>query len=88
MAQLKKSMRAQDVHLQKEKHQLEAIQIDLGVDLMSGSILRDKVPHSFHSKKDLEKTIEVLANTLPEHRGTNQLSDLRKIIRGMKFFQD
>ena len=77
MAQLKKSMRAQDVHLQKEKHQLESIQIDLGVDLMSGGMLRDKVPHSFHTKKDLERTIEMLASTLPEHRGTNQLSDLR-----------
>ena len=66
----KKSLRAHTTHLSKEKHQLEAIQKDLGVDLMTGNTLREKLPHEFHSKKDLEKTIETLVKLQPEHRGT------------------
>ena len=56
----KKSLRAQQTDLNKEKHQLESIQIDLGVDLMTGNLLREKVNHEFTSKKEFGKTIEIL----------------------------
>lgn len=78
---LKKSIRAQKAHLGKEKHQLEAIQRDLGVDLMTGNNLREKLPHEFHTKNDLEKTIETLVKLPPEHRGTRQVGELIKIIK-------
>ena len=57
---LKKSLRAQQSHLRKERHQLEAIQIDLGLDLMTGTLLRDKVPHEFNSFKAFESTVNLL----------------------------
>ena len=40
---VKKTFRAQMFELNREKHQLESIQIDLGVDMMNGNIVRDKV---------------------------------------------
>ena len=40
---VKKTFRAQMTELNREKHQLESIQIDLGVDMMSGNVVREKV---------------------------------------------
>ena len=50
LTSLKKSLRAQQSFLEKEKHQLESINIDLGVDLMTGNILREKVAEQFANK--------------------------------------
>lgn len=55
---------------------------------MTGKILREKLPHEFHTKKDLEKTIENLVNLQPDHRGARQVVDLIKIVKQMDFFKD
>ena len=55
---------------------------------MNGNNLREKLPHEFHTKKDLEKTIEVMVNLVPEHRGTRQVSELIQIVKQMQFFQE
>ena len=55
---------------------------------MTGNNLREKLPHEFHTKKDLEKTIETLVKLPPEYRGTRQVGDLIKIVKQIKFFQE
>ena len=55
---------------------------------MTGNNLREKISHEFHSKKDLEKSIELLVKVEPEHRGKNQIADLIKIVKQMGFFKD
>ena len=40
---VKKTFRAQMTELNREKHQLESIQIDLGVDMMNGNVVRERV---------------------------------------------
>ena len=86
VAAFKKAIRAQQSHLMKEKHQLESIQIDLGVDLMTGNVLREKVNHEFKNKKDFERTVETLANVPIEQRGSKQLQEAIKIVKKMEFF--
>ena len=88
LANFSKTVRAQQSDLEKEKWQVEAIQIDLGVDLMTGNILREKVPKLFSTQKDLEKNIEVLAQMAPEHRTHKQTISMIEIVKQMQFFQD
>ena len=88
LSTFKKSIRAQQSDLQKEKGQLKSIQIDLGVDLMTGNVLREKVSHTFVSKRDFQKTIEVLAQYTYEQRTTKQVEELSKIVRKMQFFRE
>lgn len=88
MTALKKSLRAQQSHLKKEMHQLESIQIDLGVNLMTGNIIREKVNHEFTNMKLFEQTIETMNTYTAEQRGSKSVVELIKIVKQMKFFQE
>ena len=55
---------------------------------MTGNILRDKVSHEFTTSKDVERTIELLATMKSNQRTAKQVSELIKIVKQMKFFQD
>lgn len=86
---VKKTFRAQMNELNREKHQLESIQTDLGIDMMTGNVVREKVQNLFHTKKDFERTVENLVNlTTPETRSFKQVIDLVKIIKQMDFFKE
>ena len=56
---VEKSMRATREALEKEKAQLESIQHDLGVDMMTGNVLREKNSYEL-PQKEFEKTCEAL----------------------------
>ena len=77
---IQKSMRATREALEKEKEQLESIQIDLGVNMMSGNVLREKVNYEFNTSKEFQKTIELLAGMRPEHRSEKLCGSLLKIV--------
>lgn len=87
MGIIQKSIRATKEALEKEKKQLESIQIDLGVNMMTGNVLRDRVSYEF-VKKDLQKVIDLLFDTLPEHRTIRQCRELIELIKMIKFFKD
>ena len=76
---IQKSMRATREALEKEKDQLESIQIDLGVDMMTGNVLREKVGYEM-PHKEFEKTCEVLWNVKGSHRGEKQVSAVLKLL--------
>ena len=55
---------------------------------MNGNNLREKLSHEFHSKKDFEKTVEMMVKLTPENRGAKHVSELVKIVKQMKFFKE
>ena len=79
-------MRATREALEKEKEQLESIQIDLGVNMMTGNVLREKVNYEFNTK-DFQKTIELLATMRSEHRSEKLCGSLMRIVAEVQFFQ-
>ena len=85
-----KSLRASKEALEKKKNQLESIQIDLGVDMMTGNVLRDRVSYEM-AHKDLKHVIEMLITTeheKPDHRSSKSCIELVKIIKEIKFFKE
>ena len=67
---------------------MRSIQIDLGVDLMTGGLLREQVTHRFTSKKDYERTVDVLRSPEHEHKSRKQVSELITIVKQMEFFKE
>ena len=84
LTQLKKSVRAQKSDLLKEKHQLESIMIDLGVDLMTGNLLRSRVETDL-TFKQMETSICGM-DTEPEKTSSNQVAALVQICKRVNFF--
>lgn len=83
---LKKQVRAKKSDLEKCRSQYQSIQFDLGVDLMTGNLMREKCNFDFKVKeKDLARSIECLRHA-PEQRSKNQLACLIKVIQQMQFF--
>ena len=87
MEMVKKQLRANRDRLKQEKHQIESIQMDMGVDILTGNVLREKVSYEF-IQTDLQKAIELLATTQPATRSAKSCVELSKIIKVTKFFQE
>ena len=43
----KKSVRAQNHHIDSEKHQFASIEVDLGVNLLTGREMRERIKYDF-----------------------------------------
>ena len=82
-----KSIYASKDALKKAVQHVEAIQIDLGVNMMTGNVLRERVSYEFVNK-ELQQVIELLAMYKPEHRTPKQCRKLMMLIKMMKFFQE
>ena len=66
----KKSMRASREALEKKKKLIESIQIDLGVNMVTGTMIRDRVAYEM-THKNFEKAVELLSTMKSGDRTRN-----------------